>query len=71
MSEELNPTAFMEKHADTVYEWQYHLVKESAFELYRWGLRTDNMDAINFYGQMLKLFREYDEKFKREASSED
>lgn len=69
MDEEQTITEFLGLHADTVFEWHYQMVKEASWELYLWGLRTDNMDAIKFHKQMLRLYRTYDEKF-RKASKE-
>ncbi len=48
---------------DSVYELAYAQVKEAAFGLYLWGLRTDNDDAIDLYKRLLGVFRIYDEKF--------
>ncbi|MDE2750310.1 MAG: hypothetical protein OXI34_15240 [Chloroflexota bacterium] len=65
MSKELSPVEFMERHHDGVFEFYYEMMKESAFEFYRWGLRTDSAEAIELYGEMLKLYSKYDSKFKR------
>ena len=65
MDEKLSPIEFMEKHHDGVYEFYYQMMKESVFEFYRWGLRTDNVDAMNFYKQMVRLYRTYYRKFMR------
>ncbi len=71
MDENLSPMEFMEKHTDGVYEFRYQMLKDAVFDLYLWGLRTDNMDAINFYGEMLKLFRKYDANFMRATNDDD
>lgn len=70
MDEKLSIMEFLEKHHDCVYEFRYQKMKESVFEFYCWGLRTDNMDAIEFYGETLKLYRNYDAKFKRETTGD-
>ncbi len=49
--------------SDSVYEPAYAQVKEAAFGLYLWGLRTDNDDAIDLYKQLLDHLRAWDEKF--------
>ena len=48
---------------DSTYEFPYALVKEAVFQVYQWGLETDNDDAINFYKRMMGVWRTYDEKF--------
>ena len=68
MDENLSPIEFLEKHHDGVYEFRYQMVKDAVFDFYLWGLITDNMDAVNFYGEMLKLFMTYDKKFLRVPS---
>ncbi len=70
VEEKPTPMEFMEKQADGVYEFRYQMAKEAVFEFYLWGLRTDNMDAIDFYGEMLKLYRKYDAKFERATNDE-
>ncbi len=65
MDKQLSPIDFLERHHDGVYEFYYQMMKDSVFEFYRWGLRTDNDDAIKLYGDLLKLYRKYDGKFKR------
>ena len=67
MNDQQTTTDFLEKHSDTVFEWHYQMVKEASWELYLWGLRTDNMDAIKIHKQMLRLYRTYDKKFLRES----
>lgn len=47
----------------TIYELPYAVVKEAAFQMYLWGLRTDNDDAIDLYKQLLDHLRAWDEKF--------
>ncbi len=69
MERELSVSEFMEEHWDGVYEYRYAMVKEAAFDLYLWALRTDNDDAMKFYKQMLRLYRTYDSKFERETNS--
>lgn len=49
--------------SNSVYEPAYALVKESAFTLYLWGLRTDNDDAIDLYKRLLGVFRTHDKEF--------
>lgn len=52
---------------DSVYEPAYAQLKEAAFGLYFWGLRTDNDDAIRLYKQLLDHLRAWDEKFVMSA----
>ncbi len=47
----------------TIYELPYTVVKEAVFQMYLWGLRTDNDDAIDLYKQLLDHLRAWDEKF--------
>ena len=71
METNLSPMEFLEKYTDGVYEFRYEMVKEAVFELYRWGLRTDNDDALKFCKQMLRLYRTYDKKFVRATNREE
>lgn len=65
MDDKVSPMEFLEKHQDGVHELYYSMAKESVFEFYRWGLRTGNVDAMNFYRDVCKLYRKYDSKFRR------
>ena len=56
---------------ESVYEPRYQMLKDAAFELYRWGLRTDNDDAIEFHKQMHRLYRTYDKKFRKPTVNEE
>lgn len=69
MERELSVSEFMEEHWDGAWEYRYAMVREAMFDMYRWALRTDNDDALKFCKQMLRLFRRYDRKFKREPNS--
>lgn len=71
MDEKLSPIDFMEKHHEGVFEFYYQMMKESVFEFYRWGLRTDNVDAMEFYRDVCKLYRKYDSKFERVTDHEE
>lgn len=70
MDEQLSVMEFLEKHHDGVYEFRYQTMKEAVFAFYCWGCHTGNDDAIEFYKDVLKLYRKYDAKFMRENGEE-
>ena len=65
MRQRLTPGESPPMQIDSIYEQPYALVKEAVFEVYLWGLRTDNDDAIDFYKQILDDLRAWDDKFVR------
>ncbi len=70
MGENLTTMEFLEKTHDGVYEFQYQMMKDAVFDFFLWGLKTDNMNAVELYGEMLKLYRKHDSKFMRAAKDE-
>ena len=67
MDEKLSVMEFLEKHHDGVYEFRYQTMKDAVFAFYCWGYHTGILEAIDFYKDILKLYRKYDDKFVRET----
>lgn len=71
MDEKLSVMEFLEKHHDGVYEFRYQTMKEAVFAFYCWGWQTGNVDAMEFFRDVCKLFRKYDSKFQRVTDHEE
>ncbi|MDE2638573.1 MAG: hypothetical protein OXI30_19570 [Chloroflexota bacterium] len=65
MDEKLSIMEFLEKHHDGAFEFRYQTMKDAVFAFYCWGWHEGNVDAMEFYRDICKLYRKYDDKFVR------
>ena len=41
----------------------YQIIKDATFNFYLWGQYTDDVEITEFYKDMNKVFRKYDDRF--------